>query len=70
MKEFDISSYNVQALNVEELDGCADLIWVIIGYCLSKGWDIKGAFSEVARSNMSKIDTETGKFSKEKMVKL
>ena len=46
---------------VEELDACCDLIWVTIGYALSRGWDISGAFNEVARSNMSKIDSATGK---------
>ena len=46
---------------VEELDACCDLIWVTIGYALSRGWDISGAFNEVARSNMSKIDAATGK---------
>ena len=46
---------------VEELDACCDLIWVTIGYALSRGWDISGAFNEVARSNMSKIDSLSGK---------
>lgn len=46
---------------VEELDACCDLIWVTIGYALSRGWDISRAFNEVARSNMSKIDAATGK---------
>lgn len=46
---------------VEELDACCDLIWVTVGYALSRGWDISGAFNEVARSNMSKIDAATGK---------
>ena len=46
---------------VEELDACCDLIWVTIGYALSRGWDIQKAFNEVARSNMSKIDPNTGK---------
>ncbi len=45
----------------EELDACCDLIWVITGYAMSRGWDIAGAFNEVARSNMSKIDSATGK---------
>lgn len=44
-----------------QLDACMDMIWVIIGFCLSKGWDVEGAFSEVARSNMSKVDPLTGK---------
>ena len=46
--------------DVEQLDACADMIWVIIGYALSRGWDIEGAWKEVTRSNFSKFDAETG----------
>ena len=45
--------------DVEQLDACADMIWVIIGYALSRGWDIEGAWREVTRSNFSKFDPET-----------
>ena len=45
--------------DVEQLDACADMIWVIIGYALSRGWDIEGAWNEVTRSNFSKFDPET-----------
>jgi predicted HAD superfamily Cof-like phosphohydrolase len=37
-----------------------DMIWVILGYCHMKKFDIKGAWEEVARSNLSKIDSNTG----------
>jgi NTP pyrophosphatase (non-canonical NTP hydrolase) len=47
--------------NTEQLDAVCDLIWVLVGYAKSRGWDIEGAFDEVARSNMSKLDPETGK---------
>jgi len=47
--------------NVEQLDACMDMIWVILGYCHMKGFDIKGAWQEVADSNLSKIDKDTGK---------
>lgn len=47
--------------NNEQLDAVCDLIWVLVGYAKSRGWDIEGAFDEVARSNMSKLDPETGK---------
>jgi len=50
--------------DIETLDGIADSIWVLVGYALSKGWDIKSAFEEVARSNMSKVDLESGKLIK------
>lgn len=46
---------------VGQLDGCMDLIWVTLGYCYMKGFDVKGAWDEVARSNLSKIDSVTGK---------
>lgn len=47
--------------NIEQLDACMDMIWVILGYCYMKGFDVKGAWGEVARSNLDKIDYETGK---------
>lgn len=46
---------------VEELDACMDMIWVILGYCYMNDWDVVGAWHEVARSNLSKINPETGK---------
>lgn len=59
IQEFDDGITNKD--DVETIDGIADSIWVLIGYAHSKGWDIEGAFNEVTRSNMSKIDAETGK---------
>jgi predicted HAD superfamily Cof-like phosphohydrolase len=47
--------------NVATLDACMDMIWVILGYCYMKGWDVNGAWNEVARSNLAKINPETGK---------
>lgn len=41
--------------DVEQLDACMDMIWVILGYCHMKGFNIQGAWNEVARSNLSKI---------------
>ena len=49
-----------------QLDGCMDMIWVILGYCYMKGFNVEGAWQEVARSNLSKIDTNTGKVKKRK----
>lgn len=43
-----------------ELKELCDLIWVAVGYGLSKGWNVSDAFGEVARSNMSKV-SEDGK---------
>jgi hypothetical protein len=48
----------------DELDACMDMIWVILGYCYMRGWDVDGAWKEVARSNLSKIDPLTGKVNK------
>lgn len=45
---------------VEDLDAVVDQIVVLIGYALSQGWDIRGAWDEVLRSNMAKVDPETG----------
>jgi hypothetical protein len=46
---------------VEALDACMDMIWVILGYCYMQGYDVEGAWKEVARSNLAKINPETGK---------
>jgi predicted HAD superfamily Cof-like phosphohydrolase len=49
---------------VEQLDACMDMIWVILGYCYMKHFDVQGAWNEVARSNLAKINPETGKVNK------
>ncbi len=62
-----VEEYNefIVALNkndvVEQLDACMDLIWVTLGFCYMKGYDVDGAWAEVARSNLCKIDSVTGK---------
>jgi predicted HAD superfamily Cof-like phosphohydrolase len=50
--------------NVEQLDACMDMIWVILGYCHMKGFDVSGAWGEVALSNLCKVDPTTGKVRK------
>jgi predicted HAD superfamily Cof-like phosphohydrolase len=45
----------------EQLDACMDMIWVILGYAHMKGYDIAGAWDEVVKTNMAKVDPETGK---------
>jgi predicted HAD superfamily Cof-like phosphohydrolase len=45
---------------VEEIDACFDMMWVIIGYMKSRGWDCENIWDEGAKSNLSKIDPNTG----------
>lgn len=45
---------------VEKIDACFDMIWVIVGYMKSRGWDCEGIWDEGARSNLAKIDPATG----------
>lgn len=55
----------IQAKNAndetEEIDACFDMIWVIVGYMLSRGWDCERLWDEGALSNLKKIDKETRK---------
>ena len=45
----------------EQLDACMDMIWVILGFCHMRGYDIRGAWDEVVKTNMAKVDPVTGK---------
>lgn len=47
--------------DTEICDACFDLIWVIVGYMHSRGWDCDKIWEEGAQSNLSKIDKTTGK---------
>jgi predicted HAD superfamily Cof-like phosphohydrolase len=47
--------------DVEQLDACFDMMWVIIGYMKARGWDCELSWDEGAKSNLSKIDSVTGK---------
>jgi predicted HAD superfamily Cof-like phosphohydrolase len=46
---------------VETADACFDMIWVIVGFMLSKGWDPNKIWDEGSISNLRKIDKETKK---------
>jgi predicted HAD superfamily Cof-like phosphohydrolase len=61
-EEYD-EFWEAEALSdeVEEIDACFDMMWVIVGYMLSKGYDVDGIWDEGALSNLKKIDKETGK---------
>ena len=50
---------------VEQLDACMDMIWVILGFCHMKGFDVEGAWKEVSKTNLNKIDPKTGKVKKD-----
>lgn len=47
--------------DVEEIDACFDMMWVIVGYMKSRGWDCEAIWDEGAKSNLSKIDPVSGK---------
>lgn len=47
--------------NVETADACFDMIWVIVGYMLSRGWSPDRIWDEGSLSNLKKIDTVTKK---------
>lgn len=49
---------------LEELDALIDIMVVTVGAIHSMGADGEGAWREVMRSNLSKIDRETGKVRK------
>ena len=45
---------------VEAFDAVIDLMVVTIGYGFSRGFPVDAGWSEVIRSNMSKVDPKTG----------
>ena len=47
--------------DVETIDACFDMIWVIVGYMHSRGWKCEEIWDEGAKSNLAKIDPLTGK---------
>jgi predicted HAD superfamily Cof-like phosphohydrolase len=47
--------------DVEQIDACFDMMWVIVGYMKSRGWDCENIWDEGAKSNLSKIDPVTGR---------
>ena len=46
--------------DAEKCDACFDMMWVIVGYMKSRGWDCEQIWDEGAKSNLSKIDSVTG----------
>ena len=50
--------------DAEICDACFDLMWVLVGYMKSRGWDCEEIWDEGAQSNLSKIDPMTLKVKK------
>ncbi len=49
---------------VEAFDATLDMIVVLVGYGLSRGWPMVAGWNEVIQSNLAKIDPATGKVRK------
>jgi predicted HAD superfamily Cof-like phosphohydrolase len=47
--------------DIETIDACFDMIWVIVGYMQSRGWNCEKIWDEGALSNLKKIDKNTKK---------
>ena len=47
--------------DTEIIDACFDMMWVIVGYMQSRGWDCDKIWDEGALSNLNKIDKVTRK---------
>jgi len=45
--------------DVETADACFDMMWVIVGYMVSRGWNCSRIWDEGALSNLQKIDNQT-----------
>jgi predicted HAD superfamily Cof-like phosphohydrolase len=68
MKKFKSGEYDKlveQVDRVKLLDSDIDSVYVAVGAGLASGADVRGAFSEIQRSNMSKVNQETGKMDKD-----
>lgn len=52
------------ATHKEILDGLVDQVVIILGISTLLGYDFDGAWDEVLRSNLSKVDPDTGKVSR------
>jgi predicted HAD superfamily Cof-like phosphohydrolase len=57
----ELREANTNNDEVEQLDALLDILVVTVGALHSLGVDAEGAWREVIRSNMSKVDQATGK---------
>lgn len=53
--------YTCSFFGSRQIYRCVDLIWYIVKFAYQQDYNFEGAFKEVSRSNMSKIDLVTGK---------
>jgi len=60
----ELTSAEIAADRVEQLDALIDILVVTIGAIHSMGADAEGAWKEVMKTNFAKIDNETGKVRK------
>lgn len=57
----ELMDAQIQENDTEICDACFDLMWVVVGYMKSRGWDCENIWDEGAKSNLSKIDPVSGK---------
>jgi predicted HAD superfamily Cof-like phosphohydrolase len=57
----ELMDAQIQENDTEICDACFDLMWVVVGYMKSRGWDCESVWDEGAKSNLSKIDPVSGK---------
>lgn len=57
----ELMQANIEQDDTEICDACFDLMWVVVGYMKSRGWDCNDIWEEGAKSNLSKIDRATGR---------
>lgn len=62
----EVSELNAATTDVEQLDALIDIMVVTIGAIHSMGADAEGAWTEVMRTNLAKIDPTTGEVQRRK----
>ena len=60
----ELMDASIDKNDTEICDACFDLMWVVVGYMKSRGWDCEEIWDEGAQSNLSKIDPVTLKVKK------
>lgn len=52
------------ATDEDKFDACIDLMYIILGYCYLRGWDVREGWSRVHAANMAKVRAEKSDQSK------